>query len=108
MPFALSIEGLIIARKLHVPHTAAFHVQPENITSSIGFKNALLINKAIYFSFRDIFYNHFTHIHCPSRFIAQELKKTAILRNCILFQMELNPIFATENVKKQLNIKTTF
>lgn len=74
MPFSLSIEGLRVCQKLGVPHTAAFHVQPENITSSIGLKDALLLNKALYHTFRDTFYNHFTHIHCPSRFIAEQLK----------------------------------
>ncbi len=75
MPFALSIEGLKVCQKLGVPHTAAFHVQPENITSSIGLKDAPLINKTLYFAFRDIFYNHFKHIHCPSHFIANQLKE---------------------------------
>ena len=74
MPFALSIEGLKVCQKLGVPHTAAFHVQPENITSSIGLKDASLINKTIYIAFRDIFYNDFKHIHCPSHFIANQLK----------------------------------
>ena len=32
LPFRLSMKGLEIARELDVPHTAAFHVQPENIT----------------------------------------------------------------------------
>ena len=36
MPFALSRAGLRIAEELGVPRTAAFHVQPENITYSIG------------------------------------------------------------------------
>lgn len=75
MPFALSIAGLKVANKLNVPHTAAFHVQPENITSSIGLKNVTLVNKLLYLACRDIFYNNFTHIHCPSNFIAGQLKK---------------------------------
>ena len=75
MPFSLSIEGLKVCQKLSVPHTAAFHVQPENITSSIGLKDATLINKALYHTFRDTFYNNFKHIHCPSHFIANQLKE---------------------------------
>lgn len=74
MPFTLSIEGLKVCQKLGVPHTAAFHVQPENITSSIGLKDATLINRALYHTFRDVFYNYFKHIHCPSHFIANQLK----------------------------------
>ena len=75
MPFPLSIEGEKIASQLGVPHTAAFHVQPENITSSIGLGNARGLNKAIYQGFKTVFYNKFTHIHCPSRFIASQLEK---------------------------------
>lgn len=105
MPFALSIEGLIIARKLHVPHTAAFHVQPENITSSIGLKNALLINKAIYFSFRDIFYNHFTHIHCPSRFIAQELKKNGYTAQLHIISNGIESDFCYRKCEKTVEYK---
>ncbi len=75
MPFALSIEGERVARELHKPCTAAFHVQPENITSSIGMGNAQLVNKALYKGFCRIFYNKFTHIHCPSEFIAGQLRK---------------------------------
>lgn len=75
MPFALSIEGEKIASRLGISHTAAFHVQPENITSSIGLGRAKGINTAIYQGFKKVFYNKFTHIHCPSRFIAGQLVK---------------------------------
>jgi glycosyltransferase involved in cell wall biosynthesis len=105
MPFALSIEGLIIAHRLHVPHTAAFHVQPENITSSIGLKNSSLINKAIYLSFRDIFYNHFTHIHCPSRFIAQELKKNGYTAQLHIISNGIEPDFCYKKTEKTVEYK---
>lgn len=75
MPFFISKAGLKICEKLHVPHTAAFHVQPENITYSIGLGTNTKINDMIYTHYRDSFFNRFTHIHCPSEFIANELKK---------------------------------
>ena len=75
MPFFISKSGLKICEKLHVPHTAAFHVQPENITYSIGLGTNTKINDMIYTHYRDSFFNRFTHIHCPSEFIANELKK---------------------------------
>ena len=75
MPFFLSKSGLKICEKLHIPHTAAFHVQPENITYSIGLGTNTKVNDFIYTHYRDSFFNHFTHIHCPSEFIANELKK---------------------------------
>lgn len=75
MPFFISKSGLKICEKLHIPHTAAFHVQPENITYTIGLGTKTKVNDLIYTHYRDSFFNHFTHIHCPSEFIANELKK---------------------------------
>lgn len=75
MPFFISKAGLKICEKLKIPHTAAFHVQPENITYSIGLGKNKKVNDLIYNHYRDAFYNRFTHIHCPSEFIANELKE---------------------------------
>lgn len=75
MPFLLSIKGMKIAQKLNKPMTAAFHVQPENITYSIGLGKKEAVNDKIYTLFRDTFFNKFNHIHCPSEFIVNELKK---------------------------------
>lgn len=75
MPFSLSRCGLRIAEQMDVPHTAAFHVQPENITSTIRLGKARAVNNGIYLYFKNTFYDRFTHIHCPSRFIAGELER---------------------------------
>lgn len=73
MPTPLSIAGLRYVERTGVPHTAAFHCQPENITFSIHLGNSKIANDWLYDRLRDAFYNRFTHIHCPSRFIAQQL-----------------------------------
>lgn len=75
MPFFLSIKGMKIAKEINKPMTAAFHVQPENITYTIGLGKKEKVNDKIYTFFRDSFFNEFKHIHCPSNFIANELKK---------------------------------
>lgn len=74
MPFALSRVGLRMAKEMGKPVTAAFHVQPENITSTLHLGRSKKVNELLYGWFRDDFYNQFTHIHCPSRFIANQLK----------------------------------
>lgn len=74
MPFFLSKAGLKICERLNVPHTAAFHVQPENITYTIGLGTKTKVNDLIYTHYRNSFFNRFTHIHCPSEFIANELR----------------------------------
>ena len=75
MPFSLSVAGLKIAEELNVPHTAAFHVQPENITYTLHMGRSQAVNKGLYYFFRERFYNRFTHIHCPSEFIASQLRE---------------------------------
>lgn len=75
MPFFLSHAGVKIAEELGVPHTAAFHVQPENITYTIKLGKNQAVNNWIYNFFRDKFFNRFNYIHCPSNFIANQLKE---------------------------------
>ena len=75
MPFLLSRKGLKICEELNKPRTTAFHVQPENITYTIGLGKKTKVNDQIYYLFRDKFFNRFTHIHCPSKLIADELSK---------------------------------
>ena len=60
MPFLLSIKGMKIAQKLNKPMTSAFHVQPENITYSIGLGKKEVVNDKIYTVFRDTFFNKLT------------------------------------------------
>lgn len=87
MPFLLSKEALKIAEELNVPHTAAFHVQPENITYTAKLGKSKRINDDIYKFYRNKFFNRFKYIHCPSNFIANQLKshgytaKTYVISN---------------------------
>lgn len=72
LPFKLEKVGKQIADKLGVASTAAFHVQPENITSSVKCGKIKPLNDAIYMGFKS-FFNKFEHIHCPSRMLADIL-----------------------------------
>lgn len=72
MPFRLARKGVKIAEEMKIPHTTAFHVQPENITYAVGLGEKKYINDKIYTYFRSYF-NKFRHIHCPSNFIANQL-----------------------------------
>ncbi|MFQ8987245.1 MAG: hypothetical protein ACLR6T_00880 [Intestinibacter sp.] len=47
--FLLSSKGLKICEELNKPRTTGFHVQPENITYSIGLGKQTKINDQIYF-----------------------------------------------------------
>lgn len=75
MPFHFDKIGLEIAQEMDKPITAAFHVQPENVTSNVfGLNRFEPANRMIYNIFHR-FYRNFTHIHCPSQFIADELAR---------------------------------
>ncbi len=73
MPFRFCRRGECIARQMHIPTVAAFHVQPENITSTLYLGRCKWLNEFLYRRFRDTFYNRFDYIHCPSQFIADQL-----------------------------------
>lgn len=48
LPFWLGIRGLHIAQEMGVPHTAAFHVQPENITYTLHLGRQKNVNAWLY------------------------------------------------------------
>lgn len=74
-PFFLSNAVITYCHSAGKPVTAAFHVQPENITSSFALEKVKWINTMIYRIFRRVTYNRVRHIHTPSSFIAQMLRK---------------------------------
>lgn len=76
MPFLpLGIVGKRIADRMGLPSTAAFHVQPENITYNCGLAHSEAAADFLYDFLGRHVYNKFSHLHCPSSFIAGELKK---------------------------------
>lgn len=75
LPFKLEKKARKLAKKMRIPCTAAFHLQPENVTYNIGLKRSRLVPKMLYAAYRSRFYKHVNHIHCPSNFIADQLRK---------------------------------
>ncbi|WP_433363422.1 glycosyltransferase [Actinoplanes sp. CA-142083] len=73
-PWALGHAAERIARRLGVPAIAAFHVQPENVTYNIGLGWFPPAAHLVYILFRLLFYGRFADIHCPSTFIAAQLR----------------------------------
>ena len=108
MPFALGIRALKLAEEMGVPHTAAFHVQPENVTSSIGLANSRSANEALYSGFRNLFYRRFTHIHCPSKFIAGQLRAHGYSAQLHVISNGISPIFTYEKREKSAAMRGKF
>ena len=108
MPFVLSHQALKIAEELKVPRTAAFHVQPENITYTISLGKNEKINDKIYDFFRDSFFNRFKHIHCPSQFIADELKNHGYTAKTYVISNGVGPDFKYRKNEKNPDLKNKF
>lgn len=107
-PFWLSSSTLKIVEELNIPHTAAFHVQPENITYSIGLGTKKKANDFIYHFYRDKFYNHFSHIHCPSQFIANELSTHGYTAKLHIISNGVASDFKYIKSRKPENLKDKF
>lgn len=108
MPFFLSSAALKIVEKYNIPHTAAFHVQPENITYTIGLGTNKKVNDGIYSFFRDHFYNRFTNIHCPSNFIAKQLKEHGYSAKLHVISNGVDSSFVYHKSEKPEELKDKF
>ena len=73
LPTPFCIKGEKIARQMGITTVASFHLQPQNITYSIGLGTNDKINNRLYRDFRKHFYSKFNYIHAPSRMIADQL-----------------------------------
>lgn len=74
-PFPLEIVASNYAAKIGKPNTGAFHVQPENITSSLGCGKVRWVQNMIYRLFRNTFYYKYRHIHVPSAFMGRMIEE---------------------------------
>ena len=74
-PFKLQRKTYKLSKKMGIPVTAAFHCQPENISYNIGLKKFGFVNKILYKMFKSWLYKRVDSIHCPSKFLANELEK---------------------------------
>ena len=73
MPFALEMSAAEYAQETGKPCTGAFHIQPENIWSSVGLGKVDWIQNMTYRNFREWHYYRFRHIHVPSAFMRDML-----------------------------------
>lgn len=100
MPFTLSIQTANRAKKMGKPATAAFHVQPQNISYSIRMGRWSFANDFIYWLFRTDFYHKFNFIHCPSEMIAKQLAAHGYKAHCEVISNGIPPEFSFRREEK--------
>lgn len=106
LPFQVQRRALRLAQKLGIPVTAAFHLHPENMTKNVGIKNCpKFLSKFIFWYWRKKLYDKVDYIHCPSDYIAAQLKlhkykaELCVVTNGVVSQFKPKP--DGEKVQKQ-------
>lgn len=73
VPFGISWEAIRYCNKIGKPVTGAFHIQPENMTSSVSMGKVNWFNELFYRTWNRDIYSHLRHIHVPSKFMGSML-----------------------------------
>lgn len=108
LPFELSYTSLEVAQEMDIPVFSAFHTQPENITYNMGLKAFPFIATYIYGRYRRMFYRHFDHIHCPTEFIADQLRKHNYTGNLHVISNGVDESFRPMEVERPPELKDKF
>ncbi len=100
LPLFLERKALRVACDMGIPCCGAFHLQPENITFNIHLKYAGWLSSAIYKWMRG-YYNKFSHIHCPSEFIASQLRLHGYRSELHVISNGISPEFRPSGIRKE-------
>ena len=73
VPFGIEKEAIDYCNQIGKPVTAAFHIQPENMTSSVSMGKVEWFNELFYRTWNRDIYSHLRHIHVPSQFMGEML-----------------------------------
>ncbi|MFA7673243.1 MAG: glycosyltransferase [Clostridia bacterium] len=108
VPFALSRAAMEICQEFNVPYSAAFHCQPENVSSSLYLQNVKFVNDGIYWWFNRYIYQYCRHIHCPSTFIADELRNHGYEANLYVISNGIESCFRYRKIPKTEELQGRF
>ena len=108
MPFKLSYTTLRIAQEMDIPVFSAFHTQPENVTYNVGLKHFPIAAAYLYGRYNRMFYRHFDHIHCPTQFIADQLKKHNYKSNLHIISNGVDEGFYPMDVERPPELKAKY
>lgn len=104
-PFKLGYTTIKLCREMNVPCTAACHITPENITSSIYLEKFPPANNYLWRSFKNTTYRYVKHIHCPSLMVAQRLKEREFNSNLHVISNGYNEMFKMKKEEKPVIVK---
>lgn len=108
MPFFLGNVAIKMCREYGIPVTTAFHVQPENVSCHFGLQKSAFVNRRIYKFFHKHFYAYTEYIHCPTRFIAEELKKHGYKQDLRVISNGVDELYRAERGEKPEQYRKKF
>lgn len=100
MPFPLGRSAVKLCAQMHKPVTTAFHVQPENVSSHFFLQKSRPVNDYIYKNFLNGFYKYSQYIHCPTLFIAKQLRDHGYTQDLRVISNGVDPAFTPEKKQK--------
>lgn len=102
LPFRLGKAAIKVCKELKVPYTSACHAQAQNITSHLGLMKVKKANKLTYKALYEYFYKEVKFVHCPSEFIANELRDNGYKMDLRVIPNGVSPQYKRiESVKPQ-------
>ena len=107
LPFGCQRLGKKLCDKAGIATTAAFHLQPENITSTLHLNKLHSLNNMLYRKFKR-FYNKFTHIHCPSDMIAGQLIDHGYKAKLHVISNGVSEVFKKKQVERPAELKDKY
>ncbi len=108
MPFSLGRAAAKICKELNKPFTTAFHAQPENVSSHFGLIKSKFVNGCIYKNFLRNFYSYSDYIHCPTEFIAEQLRKHKYTQDMRVISNGVDPVFVHKKEEKPKELEGKF
>lgn len=109
LPFALGHAALKLCLKHHIPVTAGFHTQAENISSHVFMKDNPLANNVIYRYMYHNFYQYVNAVHYPTDFI-REVFENAVghKTNAYVISNGVGDQFRPNGAKKPTEFRNKF
>lgn len=96
----LSYHTARLAREMGVPATAAFHVQPQNLSSSIRMGRVAPLNNLIFQLDRTYLYRYVDHVQCPSLMMARQLVAHGYTNALHVISNGIDPSFTYRRLPK--------
>jgi 1,2-diacylglycerol 3-alpha-glucosyltransferase len=96
----LSYHAARLAHELGVPATAAFHVQPQNLSSSIRMGRLAPLNDLIFRLDRKYLYRYVDHVQCPSLMMARQLMAHGYTNALHVISNGIDPSFTYRRLPK--------